>query len=217
VSRGGELVAALVMLAAVALAVWRRDAAFCAAAGLAVHAARILVARGRWTPTGGFGLANALTLLRLCLVAALGWAFVALPRLAFVAALLLVFALDSVDGRLARARQESSPFGAAFDMETDALAIMMLALLLWQHDLVAAWVLIAGLWRYVYAAIVALVPSLGEAPRSQLARVIFVVVALSLSLAFLPCPHLAPLLAALGTLAVSFSFLRSFYYSRPGR
>jgi phosphatidylglycerophosphate synthase len=213
-SRTGELACALVMLAAVALAVWRRDADVCAAAGIAVHAARIIVARRRWTPAGGFGLANTLTLFRLILVAALGHALALLPRLAFVALVLVVFALDAVDGRLARARGESSPFGAAFDMETDALSIMMLSLLLWRHGGVGAWVLIAGLWRYVYAAIVALVPRLGEAPRSQLARVIFVIVALSLTLAFLPQPRLAKLLAALGTLLVSFSFLRSFYYSR---
>jgi phosphatidylglycerophosphate synthase len=211
-SRAGELACALVMLAAVAIAVWRRDADVCAAA-IAVHAARIIVARRRWTPSGGFGLANSLTLFRLLLVAVLGHALVLLPRLGFVALLLLLFALDAVDGRLARARDESSPFGAAFDMETDAVSIMMLSLLLWQ-DGVGAWVLVAGLWRYVYAAIVAVVPRLGEAPRSQLARVIFVVVALSLTLAFLPHPQLAKMLAAVATLLVSFSFLRSFYYSR---
>src|SRR5262249_32726094 len=149
------------MLAAVAVALWRRDASLCAAGGLAVHAARIIVARRRWTPTGRFGLANWLTLVRLLLVAALGRAFVVLPRLAFRAALLVLFALDAADGRLARARGDSSPFGAAFDMETDALSIMMLSLLLWQHGLVAAWVLVAGLWRYVYAAVVAIVPPLG--------------------------------------------------------
>jgi phosphatidylglycerophosphate synthase len=203
------------MLAAVAAAVWRRDANYCAVGGLAVHAARLVAARGRWTPTGRFGLANALTLLRLVLVAALGPAYVTLPPLAFVALLLTLVGLDAVDGRIARARGESSPFGAAFDMETDALTIMMLALLLWQHDRVAAWVLVAGLWRYVYAAVVRLAPLRGEAPRSQLARVIFAIAVLSLTLAFLPYPNLAPMLAALATLLLSLSFLRSFFYLRP--
>ena len=215
-SRSGELACALVMLACVAVAVWRRDVTWCAAGGLVIQGARIGTAFARWTPTGGFGVANTITLLRLVLVAALGPALVALPRFVFVAALLALFALDAADGRIARARGEASPFGAAFDMETDALAIMMLALLLWQHGLVAAWVLVAGLWRYVYAAIVALVPPLGEAPRSQLARVIFVILALSLTLAFLPRPALAPPLAALGTILVSISFLRSFLYSLRG-
>ena len=114
---------------------------------------------------------------------------------------------------MARARGEASAFGAAFDMETDALAIMMLSLLLWQHHIVPAWVLAAGLWRYVYAAVVAALPALGEAPRSQLARVVFVVLAVSLVGAFLPIGRAAPLLAAVGTVLVSLSFVRSFAQS----
>jgi phosphatidylglycerophosphate synthase len=212
-SRGGELVAALVMLAGVAVSVWRRDANFCAAAGVAVQAARIVVARGRWTPAGGFGVANTITLLRLLGVAALAPALLLVPRLAFVAGVLVLFALDSADGYIARARHESSPFGAAFDMESDALSIMILSLLLWQHGLCGAWVLVAGLWRYVYGAIVAILPSLSAAPRSQLARVIFVVAALSLTLAFLPHPNLASLLGGMATIAISFSFARSLVYS----
>lgn len=200
------------MLAGVAVAVWRRDASWCAAVGLAVHAARIVAARGRWTPAGGFGVANAITLVRLIVVAALGLAFTRLPRPAFVAAVLLVFVLDLADGGVARARGEGSDFGAAFDMETDALAIMMLSLLLWQHRLVAAWVLVAGLWRYVYAIIVAIVPSRSEAPRSSLGRVLFAVAALGLTLAFWPRPELAPALAAVATLAISLSFVRSLVY-----
>lgn len=200
------------MLAGVAVAVWRRDASVCAAAGLVVHAARIFAARGRWTPAGDFGVANAITLVRLVLVAALGLAFARVPRPAFVAAVLLVFVLDLADGRVARARGESSDFGATFDMETDALAIMMLSLLLWQHRLAAAWVLVAGLWRYVYAIIVAIVPSRKEAPRSPLGRVLFAVAALGLTLAFWPRPELAPALAAVATLAISLSFVRSLVY-----
>lgn len=211
--RAGELAGAFAMLVAVAVAVWRRDARVAAAAGLALQAARIVVARRRWTPAGRFGVANALTLFRLVLVAALPIALPRLPRPAFVAASLLVFALDLVDGRVARARGESSLFGAAFDMETDALAILVLSLLLWQHRLVAAWVLAAGTWRYAYAALVALAPSLGEAPRSQLARVLFAVAALGLTLAFVPLLPLASLLAGLATLAISFSFARSLLYS----
>lgn len=213
--RAGELAGALAMLAGVAVAVWRRDARLCAAAGLAVHAARIVVARGRWTATGRFGLANALTLFRLVLAAALAVALPRLPRPAFAAASLLVFALDIADGRVARARGESSAFGATFDMETDALAILMLSLLLWQHRLVAAWVLVAGLWRYAYATLVTLVPSLGEAPRSQLARVLFAVAALGLTFAFVAPAPLAALLAGVATLAISFSFARSLFYSLP--
>jgi phosphatidylglycerophosphate synthase len=211
--RAGALAYAAWMLACVAIASWRREVAWCAAGGLVGLGVRVAAARGSWTPSGKLGLANQLTLVRLLLVASLGAAFVVLPRLGFVALILVLFALDGLDGRLARARGEASGFGAALDMETDALSVMVLGLLLWQHDLVGAWVLVAGLWRYVYTAVVAIVPSLGEAPRTRLGRYVFAALMLCLAGAFLPVPTLPSLLAALGTTLVSISFLHSLAHS----
>ena len=215
-SRPAALGFAAWMLAGVAAALVTRDATVCGAAGLVALGARLVAARARWTPSRRFGLANQLTLARLIAVAALPALLDALPRAAFAALLGALFALDSIDGRVARARGEASDFGAAFDMETDALTIMMLSLLLWQHGRVPVWVLAAGLWRYAYAAIVALVPALGEAPRSRLARVVFAVLALGLTLAFVLPPAPAAWAAGIATVAVSLSFLRSFAYSLPG-
>ena len=213
--RRGELAFAAWMLAAVAVAVWRRDASWCGAGGLVAIGARLVRARDRWTPSRRFGVANTITLVRLLAVAGLEIVSGALPPFPFVALVVALLLLDAVDGRVARARGEASELGAAFDMETDALSIMMLSLLLWQQRLVPAWVLAAGLWRYGYAAIVALVPSLGEAPRSSFARVVFVVLVLSLTLAFWPLGAAAPWLAGLGTALVSISFVRSLVYSLP--
>jgi hypothetical protein len=101
-----------------------------------------------------FGLANlvtlargALTLLLLALLGApagtaLGWLAVALG--------IAAVALDGVDGQLARSRGEVSDFGARFDMETDALLILVLAALVWQLDKAGAWILLAGLLRYLF-------------------------------------------------------------------
>jgi phosphatidylglycerophosphate synthase len=236
----GDIAAPIAMLAGVAVACWRRNATYCAATGLVLQVVRIFAERGHWTPTGRFGLGNAITLLRLLLVVALAPAASRLPPWAVVAALLLALALDIVDGRIARARGEASAFGATFDMETDALLIMMQSLLLWQEGLAGAWVLVAGLWRYVYAIIVAVIAAVSvatgvatgaptdaatdtangaatgraprEAPRSQLARVVFAVVALSLTASFLCSPALAPMLALPATVALSFSFMRSLFY-----
>jgi phosphatidylglycerophosphate synthase len=212
--RGRELAFAAWMLASVAVAVWHRDVVWCAAAAGFGLGARIVAARGAWTPSGRFGVANTVTLLRLALLLLLGPIFVAVPRVAFVAVVFALFALDGVDGWLARRRGEASPFGAALDMETDALGVMVLGLLLWQHRIVGAWVLVAGLWRYSYAAIIAVVPPLGEAPRSRFGRVVFGVLMTTLALAFLPLPHLPSLLAAIGTALVSLSFARSLLQSR---
>ncbi len=212
-SRRAALAFAASMIGAVAVAVVTRDAAWLGAAGFCVLGARAVGSRGRWTPSGRFGLANTLTLVRLALVSALPLFCRSLPAVAFAALTGALFALDALDGRIARARGEASSFGAAFDMETDALSIMMLALLLWLTGRAPAWVLAAGLWRYAYVAMVALVPSLGEAPRSQFARVVFAAAALALTLAFVP-PLPARPLAALATILVSLSFLRSLAYSK---
>lgn len=213
--RGRELAYALWMLAAVAASVALRDARVCGAAGACGLGVRLIAARGAWTPSGRFGLANAITLARLLLVASLGSLFPLLPRLGFVGLVLAVFALDGVDGRVARTRGECSGFGAAFDMETDALSAMVLGLLLWQHGIVASWVLVAGLWRYGYATLIAIVPSMGEAPRSRFGRLVYCALMLSLTAAFLPVPKVAAAaLAATGTVLVSLSFLRALRYSR---
>jgi phosphatidylglycerophosphate synthase len=213
-ARSRELAYALWMLCGVAVAAVWRQAGWCSAAGVFGLGARLLAARGDWTPSGRLGAANAVTLLRLAIVAALPAALLLLPRLGFTALVLALLGLDALDGWLARRRGEVSAFGAALDMETDALSVMVLALLLWQHGIAGPWVLVAGLWRYLYASIIAVVPPFGEAPRSRFGRVIFAALMLCLAGAFLPLPQLAPVLAATGTVLVSISFLYSFASSR---
>jgi len=107
-------------------------------------------------PAGGFGLANGVTLLRGGLVAlpcgflgepsgtTAGWLLVGIAALAL--------ALDGVDGWLARQLGSASPFGARFDLETDALLIAVLSLLAWQTGRAGAWVLLSGLLRYLFVA-----------------------------------------------------------------
>jgi phosphatidylglycerophosphate synthase len=202
------------MLSWVALAVARREVWWCSAGGLVGLAVRVAVARGTWTPSGKFGLANTVTLVRLALVVSLPVLFQVLPPLAFAALVPLLLVLDGLDGELARSRGEASTFGAALDMETDALAVMVLGLLLWAHEEIGPWVLVAGLWRYVYALTVALVPSLGEAPPTRFGRSIFVVLMSCLAGAFLPVPRLPSLLAAVSTAVVSISFVYSLARSQ---
>jgi len=123
---GGAGVAALgaalpnvgLMAAGVALA------AYCLAAMLAG------VAMGRDYPHDRLGLGNLVTLIRLGLVATLvaplwmgagpSWSVLALATLAF--------ALDGLDGWLARRQGLTSAFGARFDMEVDSALALVLAL-----------------------------------------------------------------------------------------
>ena len=61
-------------------------------------------------------------------------------------------ALDGVDGWLARRSGLSSDFGARYDMETDALLILVLAVLAWRQEKAGAWIVLAGAMRYLFVA-----------------------------------------------------------------
>jgi hypothetical protein len=78
-------------------------------------------------------------------------------------------------------------------------------------------VLVAGLWRYVFAVAVAIVPALGDAPPSRLYRSVFGILMIMLAGAFLPWPKLSRVSAAVGTSLVSLSFLHSIARSRAFR
>jgi phosphatidylglycerophosphate synthase len=107
-------------------------------------------------PFPTFGPANRLTTIRLMMVALVAGLIgePAVQPVAWVAALLAssVAALDGVDGWLARRSRMTSVFGARLDMETDALLIMVLSILVWHHEKAGAWVLLGGLMRYGFVA-----------------------------------------------------------------
>ena len=106
-------------------------------------------------PHTRFGSANTVTLVRaalVCLLASLygePWSHHALT---VTAVAIFALTLDGVDGWLARVRRTESRFGARFDMETDALLVLVLSLLAWESGRAGAWVLTAGLMRYVFVA-----------------------------------------------------------------
>jgi len=107
-------------------------------------------------PFRHFGGANLITTIRLGLVALvaamLGEAYS--PALAWTATALtvVVTVLDGVDGAIARRSSLASTFGARFDMETDALLLLLLSALAWRWDRAGAWVLACGLMRYGFVA-----------------------------------------------------------------
>lgn len=173
-------------------------------AGLAAHA-----------PHARFGAANGITLGRLALIAllaaslgetpadtgAFGWTVVVL---ATVAAL-----LDAVDGPVARRRQEASAFGARFDMETDALLILVLSALVLQLDKAGAWVLASGAMRYAFVAAAWRWPWLaGPLPPSLRRKAVCVTQITTLILCLGPIvdPRLSRVIAAIGLVALAWSF-----------
>jgi phosphatidylglycerophosphate synthase len=161
-----------------------------------------------------FGPANQITLLRAILVAGLAILVgqPATPVTAWRVVLIAIVAalLDGVDGWVARRTGTVSAFGTRFDMETDAALILVLAILAWQYGKAGTWVLLSGLLRYVFVAAGWLWPWMRSPLSSTLrGKIICVVQILALIVAMAPAiaPPASSLVAAVGLLALCYSFL----------
>lgn len=158
-------------------------------------------------------LPNAVTALRVLLIAALAlWAPAVEPVVA-AAAVLLVYVLDGVDGYLARRLDATSQQGAHFDVESDAYLVLTVCTLLACNGL-GGWVLLGGLLRYLYVIAIAVLPSRGSTPRFWWARYAFSAALMLLAAAlWLPERNASVLLAALATAILCLSFAGSFAWS----
>ncbi|OLP46439.1 CDP-alcohol phosphatidyltransferase family protein [Rhizobium oryziradicis] len=103
-----------------------------------------------------FGAANVVTAIRAAIVSLVGATVLfagerlvlepALPAL--IALAMSALALDCVDGYLARRFRLVSALGARFDMEVDALLILVLSITVLLLEKAGGWVLLIGLMRY---------------------------------------------------------------------
>jgi len=177
-------------------------------------AALLVQARGQFTPRGSFGAANAVTAVRLAAVLGLALAPAATPGWALASVLVAVWALDGLDGWIARRRGLVSDFGTAFDAEADALLILVADAQLWQRGRFGAWILVTGILRYLYVLALAIAPgAAGHVPRSRWARLAFLALVAGLTAGFALRGTAGTALAALGTTLVSASFAHSFWWS----
>jgi phosphatidylglycerophosphate synthase len=159
--------------------------------------------------TEGPGPANRVTFLRAALVVPVAaLVFHPAPQDVAVHALMavavLALLLDGIDGAVARRWGRVTAFGARFDMELDALLIMVLAVLVWQTEKTGAWVLLIGLMRYAFVVAGWYWRWLeGTLPPSRRRQALCVVqsVALLIALAPLVSPAVA-VTVALGALAL---------------
>lgn len=170
-------------------------------------------------PFARFGPANQMTAARAALVALVAGLIgePAVPPIAGSAACaaVIVAGLDGVDGWLARRSGVNSAFGARFDMETDALLIMSLAILAWRHGKAGGWVLLSGLLRYAFVAAGRLGPWLARPlPPSRRRQTICIVQIVGLCLATAPIVKapLSALLAAAALAALVGSFLEDIVW-----
>jgi phosphatidylglycerophosphate synthase len=177
----------------------------------------VLLCRRGWTPHGSFGPANAVTALRALLVAGAAVLLHAANGWLYCAIIQLVFALDGLDGFIARKTRSESPFGSHFDMETDAVLVLVLGMELWQRGRLDAWAVVPGLLRYLYVLCLSVFPATrGDAPRSNLGRRAFVALMVGFPLALILPGVVGTLAAALGALLIVLSFALSFRWSYGG-
>lgn len=205
-----------VWMLALGVASWMsRDPRIAALGGAASLFVLALGSAGRWTPfSRRFGTANTITALRIGMVVLLA-TMPASPKTAVL--LLTLLALDGLDGAVARRNREVSEFGGQFDMETDALTVLVAGLVIMVHGTVGTFILLPGFLRYLYAIAIHVAPgSRGEAPRSTLGRNAFVVLMLSLVACLFPVTPIERPMAVLSTVLVAFSFARSLYWSFAG-
>lgn len=206
---------ALTLVAAVSACAWLRAAWPVALLALPSLLCLLVLGRGAFTPRARFGAANAVTALRALWTLTLTLPPSQLTHGWTVAIVSGVLALDLLDGWLARRNGDASVFGAHFDMETDALLVLVVTLRLWLGEGFGAWVLFAGGLRYVYVLWLWVWPGTGrEAPRSRFGRFAFAALMLGLC-AGLGLPRTwGTLGVCLGTSVVTWSFARSCYFSR---
>ena len=201
-----------------ALPIWQAGGVSLALALLVIVGALLLALLPGRYPHRHFGWCNAVTLLRaaaLCWLAGLWFAGPQLthPAIAWgvsITAIALLL-LDGVDGWLARRWGHSSAFGARFDMEVDSFSALVLAVLVWQSDKVAAWVLLLGLFRPGFLMAGLVIPKLRQPLPESFARKVVCVVQVAV-LAVLLAPVIpgpaAQALAMLTLVLLVWSFAR---------
>ena len=164
-------------------------------------------------PFPRFGVANVVTTSRLMLVALVGGLVLEhrLPGRAMLTVVLamLCIALDGVDGWLARRTRLSSALGARFDMETDALLILLLSTLVWRYDKAGLWVVACGLMRYLFVSAGWVLPWMaGRLTPTLRGKTVAVIQLMGLSIALLPVvsPPVSGAVGALTLAALAWSF-----------
>lgn len=175
-------------------------------------------------PYGPLGWANRITLVRSVFIAIVAGA---LATNAFIDAIwlwlimaVIALLLDGMDGWMARRTQSHSSFGARFDMEMDALLIMLLCMGLLKLEALGLWVLLMGSMRYLFVAASWPFPWLKKPlfiSYRRKAVCVWQVVALLLALSPLTSHITATLLAlsALASLIYSFGIDIWWLYKQP--
>ncbi|EPX77083.1 CDP-alcohol phosphatidyltransferase family protein [Litoreibacter arenae] len=162
-------------------------------------------------PHDTLGFCNVVTLIRAAMISVLCAAIIEPASESWWVFLiaLAAFALDGLDGWLARRSGLSSAFGARFDMEIDALLGAVLALILLAGGRVGPEILILGFARYAFVAASILLPKLRRTLPENFRRKAICVIQIA-ALIVLLCPLTPPWLMYPVLLGASLLLLWSF-------
>lgn len=187
-------------------------------AAILLFAIFVLVIRGlQYHHHHVFGAANTVTAIRTAIVSLVTAAvFFAVDMSTSQQALwtliclvLIALALDGLDGFLARSFAHESALGARFDMEVDALLILVLSIAGFLHGKAGFWILAIGLMRYAFVAAQYALPALAQPlPPSFRRKLICVIQVGALCVILLPvvAPPVSTLIAALALASLCYSF-----------
>ena len=180
-------------------------------------------------PHRSFGAANIVTAIRSAIVSVTAATIFFTSDLstvpttvwALVGLVLFALALDGIDGYLARSRSLESELGARFDMEVDALLILVLSVAGLILGKAGWWVVGIGVMRYAFVFAQLFLPSLSAPLPASFRRKLICVVQVT-SLCFILLPFILPPVStwiaftALALLSYSFA-IDTIYLLRNGR
>lgn len=181
-------------------------------------------------PHARFGAPNVVTTLRAVATALFAGLvldadqIVGAPREAwawtFAGIALVALLLDGVDGYLARRLNLQSDFGARYDMEVDALLILLLSVLAFALGKAGAFVLAIGLMRYAFLAAQYVLPWLSaDLPHSMRRKAVCVLQAAVLGAIITPVvePPLSNVAALVTVSFLAWSFAVDILWLRRNR
>jgi phosphatidylglycerophosphate synthase len=159
-----------------------------------------------------------LTSARIVATLALALAATGMAPLLVAACALGLFALDGLDGWLARRQGLASEFGEYLDKEADAFLLLVLCVLLYIEGRLGAWIIVPGLMRYAFVAFLLLArPPAMKERRSRSGRWIYSGMIAALAAAFTPFPAFYKPFAGVMSVMLVYSFADTLYdiYARP--
>ena len=157
--------------------------------------------------------ANWVTAIRLLLLLLIIAIWSSLHTTLLISVLIVIIALDRVDGHLARRFKQESLWGRAFDVEVDSLFVLFCCVYLIVHHSMPLWLIIPGLMRYSYIIILKIInPSVQKERSNKIASYVAGIFDLSLLWSIADQSQLKHIVLMVSSILIVVSFLISYYY-----